>query len=904
MRCLHVLKFSFLWIGINKLISGEAFSEFSRSHLSINRRISTPIVRHADIGCMNRVSSCRQRKVHWNGQAIISRSSSSRIYGTNDNHYDDYDDDLHDSDQSETESRHTIVNGRGISFSTKVLENVTTRLTNNRNDEKHASVENDTGVDRLEKMTTFEERADRRMFMASALMAAGVALGGSPQQVEARQLQWEASPVNKRYGVTVFDAEKTGYTVQFITYLSRFLLSFDEECQRWWYARAKDIPRMATSDEVEAIRLKQFGALSASVEIGLQEYQLPDGPKRLMASLLQRYCPSPESLKKTREAQGLPPLSQNAEDRQQMEIKEARRQIALLFGLMKINQPVEDITTLLAGIDNGSIKTIEVQNPGSGYAPGYGSPLVTFSPPEAGKDYEKATGIAILRPNGKILRIDIKAAGSGYTKPPTVTISPPLASKNDIDPQATAAKAKAAIFRDGSHKGKLMRIDLIEPGSGYAPDERIKIEFSDPDTPFEKGGRIPLANAVMELEVGEIKVTGGGSGYAVEKPIEVFVEPPPLTARVDLNNKLMASIIAPDQPFPLTTIPSSGQQSVSKISLSDDSTSLSAKILRASKLGGGGGGGCIGRACYDKPVVATAYAVAEKDSYASFRTDDKYPNDQEFASMPVPKNESSTRKVSGSGDVKENRPALSFMTSTVSSSSQLLQLLPTGIGLEYDEKQKLYTLAVDTASNIDTGKFKNPSVLKPIDPEFGPRGRSPIERNKVLDLNTFGRFIASGALCSSSVHLLLTPLDVIKTKVQTDNEKYPNVVAAFQSMAKEEDKSSFFSGWAPTFAGFFFLGGISFSTVEFLRRYFTELAGTSASSLEIPIILGSASISAFLGSFVLSPFEAVRVRSVAQPDYAGSALGVLGRMVEVSILSFLIQLFFFFKETRQFSLIN
>ena len=878
MRCLHVLKLPFLWIGINNLNSGEAFSEISRSHLTINQWISTPILRYANGSCTNRASSCWQRKALWNGQAYISRSSSSRIYGTNNrNNY------VHDSDQSETEWNHKTETRKDFSFSAKVLENVTTRLTNDDSHKNNGSAENDDigGADGLEQMTTtFGERADRRIFMASALMAAGVALGGSPQQVEAKQLQWEASPVNKRYGVTVFDAEKTGYTVQFITYLSRFLLSFDEECQRWWYARAKDIPRMATSDEVEAIRLKQFGALSASVEIGLQEYQLPDGPKRLMASLLQRYCPSAESLKLSRESQGLPPLSQNAEDRQQMEIKEARRQIALLFGLMKVNQPVEEITTLLAGIDNGSIKTIDIQNPGAGYAPGYGSPLVTFSPPEAGKDYEKATGIAILRPNGKILRIDIKAPGAGYTKPPIVTVSPPLASKNDIDPQATAAKAKAAIFRDGAHKGRVMRIDLVEAGSGYAPDEQIKIEFSDSDTPFEKGGRIASAHAIMELEVGEIKITSGGSGYAVEKPIEVSVEPPPLTARVDLNNKLMASIIAPDQPFPLTTIPSSGQQSVSKISLAEDPTSLSAKILRASKLGGGGGGGCIGRACYDKPVVATAYAVAEKDSYASFRTDDKYPNEQDV----IPKNDSSARKISGAGDVKQNRPALSFMTSTVSSSSQLLQLLPTGIGLEYDEKQKLYTLAVDTDSNIDTGKFKNPSVLKPIDPEFGPRGRSPIERDKVLDLNTFARFIASGALCSSSVHLLLTPLDVIKTKVQTDNEKYPNVVAAFQSMAKEEDKSSFFAGWAPTFAGFFVLGGISFSTVEFLRRYFTELAGTSASSLEIPIILGSASISAFLGSFVLSPFEAVRVRSVAQPDYAGSALGVLGRMVEVSIL--------------------
>ena len=65
-------------------------------------------------------------------------------------------------------------------------------------------------------------------------------------------LPWQTNPVNKRSGVTVFDAEKV-YNVAFVTYLSRFLLNFDPNCQRWWFSSR--FPTNANADEVERLRL-------------------------------------------------------------------------------------------------------------------------------------------------------------------------------------------------------------------------------------------------------------------------------------------------------------------------------------------------------------------------------------------------------------------------------------------------------------------------------------------------------------------------------------------------------------------------------------------------------------------------------------------------------------------------
>uniref|UniRef100_A0A7S1D3Y9 ADP,ATP carrier protein n=1 Tax=Cyclophora tenuis TaxID=216820 RepID=A0A7S1D3Y9_CYCTE len=115
--------------------------------------------------------------------------------------------------------------------------------------------------------------------------------------------------------------------------------------------------------------------------------------------------------------------------------------------------------------------------------------------------------------------------------------------------------------------------------------------------------------------------------------------------------------------------------------------------------------------------------------------------------------------------------------------------------------------------------------------------------------------------------------------MQTDRTKYPGIISTFQKVVAEGGLGNFFSGWAPTFIGFFTWGGFTYALTEFTRRYFTELGGESA-NLEVLTILASSGFAAFVGAFIIAPFEAVRIRSVAQPDYAQSALGAVQRMVK------------------------
>lgn len=569
-------------------------------------------------------------------------------------------------------------------------------------------------------------------------------------------------------------------------------------------------------------------------------------------------------------------LCKPTEIKEQREIKEARRQVALLFGLMETNQPVEAINALLAAIDNGSIYSVKVEDGGSGYAPGYGSPKVEFPPPKAGPDYKTATGRAILRPSGKVLRMDVENRGFGYQKPPTVTISPPGAEQGVEIPGAKAAKAKAIIFKNGVNKGRIERLMLTDPGDGYMEGERIRVKLSPPELPLDQGGVLALAKAVRELEVASIEITDGGTGYAIEKAIPIYVEPPPLTSRINMNDPLEARIIDPSQPLPMSKIAENKIRQ--QIPTPNDPTSLTSIVSKvANNDGNGGGGGCIGRACYDKPVIAYGSAQAETSSFSEFRIETD-------ALEPVEKEEALTqrtaiRATTAGADSQLRLPAF-WNGGPSSSSAQLLTLVPAGIGLEYDRDLGRFVLSAGS-NFIDINQdSKLGASNRPLDPEFGPRGRSPIERDVTLDLSSFLRFCLSGAICASGAHFLLTPLDVVKTKIQTDPENYPGVVPAFKKVVKDRGLTGFFDGWAPTFVGFFCWGSASYSSTELLRRLFNDALGPGAIGYEVPVILGSSAIGASLSTFILCPFESVRIRSVSQPDYGKNLVDVTTRIIK------------------------
>lgn len=643
--------------------------------------------------------------------------------------------------------------------------------------------------------------SNRRKFMGSALVTVGTLAGGGVTSTQAAEaddevtssysLPWKTDPVNKRSGVTVSDAEKTGYNVAFVTYLSRFLLNFDTNCQRWWFSTP--IPKNVSPKEIEQLRIEQFASFSASVEVSLgQNYATSNGPQQLVEDLVRRYGKVPGS---SVEGDGDDPNKS-----QRRLARSARRQIALMFGLLERTQPVAEITKLLASVDNGGIASVKLlanETSLSGYELN-SPPKVIIPPPEAGEAYVAAEGRAILKPTGKLLRIDIIDAGSGYSAPPVITIK---STKG-----GTPAKAEAKIATDGVAKGSIKSVQLIDTGSGYTDKNNIQIQVSPPEL---GKGRVAVLSPVLDEYVENIVITNGGTGYAVEKPLKVTIELP--------TNKSEFS------------------------------------------------------------QVGVAYATAEKTSFTAFRRESDKKKVFELEDQFETKyNMKPSLPMSG---IDSELPPLPIWSGGKSSSAELLRLLPAGIGLEYDSKTKRYALAADTEFLSKYPAFVQQSSNRPLGSEYGPRGRAPIERDLKLGLASYLRFGLSGAICASGVHLALTPIDVVKTKGQVDPVKYPNIRSSLSTIWNEEGPSTLFTGWLPTYLGNFAGGGALYLATEYIRRTLSEAAGVEAISLEVPIILFAAAIAASLNACLICPFEAVRIRTVAQPEYGTNSVLVLKRML-------------------------
>lgn len=645
-----------------------------------------------------------------------------------------------------------------------------------------------------------QTKGTRRRFMASGLLASATLLLGETA-VQAKEpissidprpapsLPWVKDPLNpKRSTLRVKDAEALGYNLSFVTYLARFLLNFDPLAQQWWINGAQEIPKKTTDPEIFQIRQGQFSRFAASVELGLlQEFSGPDGPKQLLQSLLDRFCSLDTATSQYTN-------STSSDKRLVRESKEARRQLALLFGLLNGDfQPTAEITKLLASVDNGSVASITLSTDSSflrGFSPG-DTPAVDLPAPQAGDGYTQATVKPILTPTGELLRLDILQGGKDevFQRPPTIAISPPLAEGG------RAAQAVTKIKR-----GSLVGIQLTDPGKGYTLADNIQVMV---ESSSSSSAPAVTVQAVLEMAVSAIEVVDPGNGYAVEKPLRVSL------------------------------VPSNG----------------------------------------GKPeVIGLGYSRGERGSFTTYRQ----AGDNKVRSFEIALDEQNGGVVSGTSS-GGSLPSLPF-TSKASSSQQLLSLLPQGFGLEYDKEKKKYFLTVekDFADKYNT---PSSSFSGRLVPDFGPRGESPIERNMQLSMPTILRLCLSGAICSSGVHLALTPLDVVKTKVQTNPIKYPKIGGSFSTIFKEEGVGTFFTGWAPTLFGNFIAGGVLYAMTELIRRSLTETAGANAESLEVFIILAAAGTASATAAVFYCPFEAVRIRTVAQPKFASNAVDVAKRMV-------------------------
>ncbi|KAG8528878.1 mitochondrial phosphate carrier protein [Bacidia gigantensis] len=157
-----------------------------------------------------------------------------------------------------------------------------------------------------------------------------------------------------------------------------------------------------------------------------------------------------------------------------------------------------------------------------------------------------------------------------------------------------------------------------------------------------------------------------------------------------------------------------------------------------------------------------------------------------------------------------------------------------------------------------------PAALKP-----GPKG---------LDL--YSRFALAGAVCCSVTHGGLTPVDVVKTRIQLDPVTYNRgMIGGFRQVIANEGAGALLTGFGPTAAGYFLQGAFKFGGYELFKQQFINYLGyETASNNRTAVYLGSSALAEFFADIALCPLEATRIRLVSQPEFASGLISGFGKI--------------------------
>jgi len=168
------------------------------------------------------------------------------------------------------------------------------------------------------------------------------------------------------------------------------------------------------------------------------------------------------------------------------------------------------------------------------------------------------------------------------------------------------------------------------------------------------------------------------------------------------------------------------------------------------------------------------------------------------------------------------------------------------------------------------GLFANP--IKPIKAEEATPNRSLVAAASEEYSCEFGssKYYAlcavGGALSCGITHTAVTPLDLVKCRIQVNKEKYKSIGNGFKVTMAEGGARGLVLGWAPTAIGYTMQGICKFGFYEVFKNIYGGMMGEENSYLYRTSLYLAASASAeFFADIALSPMECVKVRMQTSP---------------------------------------
>ncbi|XP_006609234.1 phosphate carrier protein, mitochondrial [Apis laboriosa] len=128
-----------------------------------------------------------------------------------------------------------------------------------------------------------------------------------------------------------------------------------------------------------------------------------------------------------------------------------------------------------------------------------------------------------------------------------------------------------------------------------------------------------------------------------------------------------------------------------------------------------------------------------------------------------------------------------------------------------------------------------------------------------------------GILSCGITHTLVTPLDLVKCRIQVNPAKYKSVFNGFRVTLAEDGTRGLVKGWAPTFFGYSIQGMFKFGLYEVFKVYYSALAGEEmAYEFRTSLYLISSASAEFFADIGLAPLEAAKVKIQTTPGFANT----------------------------------
>jgi len=148
------------------------------------------------------------------------------------------------------------------------------------------------------------------------------------------------------------------------------------------------------------------------------------------------------------------------------------------------------------------------------------------------------------------------------------------------------------------------------------------------------------------------------------------------------------------------------------------------------------------------------------------------------------------------------------------------------------------------------------------------------ERNKAAD----PRFFIAGGASAAISHGVTTPIDVVKTKMQSDSALANlSPPGAALKIIEDEGPSALSTGLGPTVIGYGIEGAVKFGVYESLKPIFLSLFSGGPNS---EAFLASAVCAGGLASIILCPMEETRIRLVTDPTFGKGLLDGLPKLLK------------------------